>query len=320
MAARLALTLACGDYEIVRALKEGAVRAGGIELKFHTDMDSTTRHRRMIRERAFDVCELSMSSYLMAKDRGQAFAAIPVFLHRRFRHGFIFINANRGIGQASDLLGCKVGTNSFQATANVWMRGILEHEHQLPHKGLHWLVEQEETVAFTPPQDLQWARTPPGKTLASMLTEGELDAVLHTDLIAPVREHDPRVKRLFANYKELEIDYHKRTGIFPIMHTTAIKHEIVDRYPWVAHSLQRAFEDAKDRAYKRLQNPRVVPLAWYQSALEEQQALLGDDPWAYGLDEDNRRNLETLIRYSHEQGLISTQLAVDKLFVETALA
>ena len=319
MAARLALTLACGDYEIVRPLKEGLVRADGIDLEFHTEMDSHTRHRRMIRERAFDVCELSLSSYLMAKDMGQALAAIPVFLHRRFRHGFIFVNVHKDIARASDLNGRKVGTNSFQATANVWMRGILEHEYQLPHRNLHWLVEQDEAVAFTPPADLNWARTPPGKTLASLLTEGEIDAVMHTDVIAPPREHDPRVKRLFTNYKDLEVDYYQRTGIFPIMHTTAIRREIVDRYPWVASSLQRAFEDAKGQAYRRLQNPRIVPLAWYQSAWEEQQALLGEDPWAYGLDRKNRHNLETLISYSYEQRLIGTRFAVDELFVETVI-
>lgn len=319
MAANLSLTLACGDYEIVRPLKEGVVRADGIDLEFHTDMESHMRHRRMIRERAFDVCELSLSSYLMAKDRDQALAAIPVFLHRRFRHGFIFINVDKGIHHATDLAGRKVGTNSFQATANVWMRGILEHEHQLPHKKLRWLVEQDEAVAFTPPTDLNWARTPPGETLASLLVEGELDAVMHTDIIAPVREHNPRVKRLFTNYKDLEVDYYRRTGIFPIMHVTAIKREIVDQHPWVAASLQRAFEGAKQRAYEHLQNPRIVPLAWYQFALEEQQALLGEDPWAYGLNENNRHNLQTLIGYSHEQGLIGTRFTVDELFVETAI-
>lgn len=318
MAEKLSLMLACGDYEIVRPLKEGLVQADGIDLKFHTDMDSHTRHRRMIRERAFDVCELSLSSYLMAKDRGQALAAIPVFLHRRFRHGFVFVNVDKGVNGAVDLVGRKVGTNSFQATANVWMRGILEHEHRLSHKKVHWLVEQDEAVAFMPSAGLDWARTPPGETLDSLLIEGELDAVMHTDVIASVRERDPRVKRLFPNYKELEMDYYRRTGIFPIMHLTAIKREIVEQHPWVPASLQRAFQNAKQRAYERLQNPRIVPLAWYQSALEEQQALLGEDPWAYGLSGTNRHNLQTLIGYSREQGLIGTRFTVDELFVETA--
>ncbi len=139
---------------------------------------------------------------------------------------------------------------------------------------------------------------------------------MHTDVIAPIRDRHPRVGRLFDNYKELEIAYYRKTGIFPIMHTTAIKREIVERYPWVPASLMRAFEQAKTIAYGRMENPRIVPLAWFQTALEEQQALLGSDPWAYGLDEVNRYNLQTLIQYSHEQGLIERLVPVDALFAQ----
>lgn len=320
MTATLHLTLACGDYEIVRALKQGEIKADGIELTMLTDMDSTTRHWRMIRHREFDVCELSLSSYLMTSARDQDLTAIPVFLHRRFRHGFVFINADAGIHQPSDLIGRKVGSGSFQATANVWMRGILEHEYGVPHKQLHWIVTQEETVPFTASSDLMLTRAPSGRSLSSMLLNGELDAVLHTDLIAPIRDRDPRVRRLFENYKELEISYYRKTGIFPIMHTTAVKREIVERHPWVPASLMRAFEQAKEIAYRRMENPRVVPLAWFQTAVEEQQAVLGPDPWAYGLDEANRRNLQALIEYSHEQGLIDRVVPLDALFTQTRSA
>ena len=315
MAATLQMTLACGDYEIVRALKQGEVKAAGIELTMLTDMDSTTRHWRMIRDHEFDVCELSLSSYLMARARDQDLTAIPVFLHRRFRHGFVFVNTDAGIHRPSDLIGRKVGTGSFQATANVWMRGILEHEHGVPHKQLHWVAAQEETVPFAA-DGLRLMRIPAGKSLSSMLLTGELDAVMHTDVIAPIRDRHPRVRRLFDNYKEFEIAYYRKTGIFPIMHTTAIKREIVERHPWVPASLMRAFEQAKTIAYGRMENPRIVPLAWFQTALEEQQALLGSDPWAYGLDEVNRYNLQTLIQYSHEQGLIERLVPVDALFAQ----
>ena len=315
MAATLQMTLACGDYEIVRALKQGEVKAAGIELTMLTDMDSTMRHWRMIRDHEFDVCELSLSSYLMARARDQDLTAIPVFLHRRFRHGFVFVNTDAGIHRPSDLIGRKLGTGSFQATANVWMRGILEHEHAVPHKQLHWVAAQEETVPFAA-DGLRLMRIPAGQSLTSMLLTGELDAVMHTDVIAPIRDRHPRVRRLFDNYKELEIAYYRKTGIFPIMHTTAIKREIVERYPWVPASLMRAFEQAKTIAYGRMENPRIVPLAWFQTALEEQQALLGSDPWAYGLDEVNRYNLQTLIQYSHEQGLIERLVPVDALFAQ----
>ncbi|MFQ5936948.1 MAG: ABC transporter substrate-binding protein [Acidiferrobacterales bacterium] len=316
MAAKLHLTLACGDYEIVRALKEGAVEPEGLELTVLTDMNSSTRHWKMIRDREFDISELSMSSYLMAMDRGAAFTAIPVFLHRRFRHGFIFINAGKGINEPTHLIGKKVGLSNFQATANLWMRGILQHEHNVPQKTLRWFTEAEEAVEFSPPDGLVLTRIPSGKTVAAMLADGELDAVLHPDLIPPILEKDPRVRRLFENYKELEVDYYRRTGIFPIMHTTAIKQEIVDKYPWLPMSLMRAFDQAKKIAYKRMENPRIVPLAWFGNALEEQAAILGDDPWAYGLGQANRRNLETLIHYSHEQGLIKRSIPLEELFVQ----
>lgn len=317
MTAKLHLTLACGDYEIVRALKEGQLRPEGIELELRTDMDAATRHGRMIRERAFDVSELSLSSYLMAKARGVALLAIPVFLHRRFRHGFVFVNAGKDIRRPADLIGRKIGVKSFQATANVWLRGILEHEYGVPHKRLHWVIAGEEAVDFTPPADLPWTRPAPGKAIEAMLVAGELDAVLDPDVIAPIAHHDARVRRLFEDYKRLEIDYFRRTGIFPIMHVTAIKQELVETHPWLAQSLLTAFEGAKALAYERLRNPRIVPLAWFLSALEEQHEILGADPWVYGLGESNRRNLETLIEYAHEQGLIERRLELAELFVDT---
>jgi 4,5-dihydroxyphthalate decarboxylase len=317
MSKKLHLTLACGDYEIVRPLMEGTVQPDGIELTVLTNMTSDTRHWRMIRNREFDVCELSMSSYLLAKSTGQPFAAIPVFLHRRFRHGFIFINANKGIQKPTDLVGRNVGLRNFQATSNLWIRGILEHEHQVPHKKIRWCTQDEEEVEFTPPKDLMLQRIPTGKNVEKMLVEGELDALIHPELIQAILKRDPRVKRLFENYKELEVDYYKRTGIFPIMHTTAIKQEIVDQYPWVLHNLLEAFQRAKEVAYKRMENPRRVPLAWFRHALEEQEDILGRDPWVYGLGEANGRNLETLIQYSYEQGLLGKELSLEELFIET---
>lgn len=319
MAETLHLTLASGDYEIVRAIKEGTVRPDGIELTVLTDMDSATRHWRMARHREFDVCEFSWSSYLLAKDKGTDLTAIPVFLHRRFRHGFIFINASKGINKPTDLIGRDVGLKNFQATALVWIRGILEDEFQVPHKKLHWHAEREEDVEFTPPEGLVLGRTPPGKRVESMLAEGELDAVIHPDLIAPILDKDPRVKRLFENYKELEVDYYRRTDIFPIMHTTVIKQEIVDRYPWVPMNMMVAFERAKRIAYQRMENPRRVPLAWFRDAQEEQEEILGMDPWSYGLGQANRKNVETLMRYSHQQGMVGRRFSLEELFDKSTL-
>jgi 4,5-dihydroxyphthalate decarboxylase len=314
---KIRLTLGCGDYEIVRPLMEGSVQPDGIELTVLTDMTSDVRHWRMIRNREFDVCELSMSSYLMAKDRNQGFTAIPAFLHRRFRHGFTFVNTTKGIERPGDLIGRKVGLRNYQATTNLWVRGILEHEYQTPHKKIRWFTQDDEDVDFTRPPDLSVERIPAGKSVEAMLVDGELDALIHPEVPHAVMQKDKRVKRLFENYKELEIEYYRKTNIFPIMHAVAIRQEIVDRYPWIPINLMQAFERAKQIAYKRAENPRRVPLAWVQSALEEQEDILGKDPWVYGLGSANRRNLETLIGYSHEQSLIAKKIPVDDLFVES---
>ena len=318
MSKKIHLTLAVGDYESIRALKEGRVQPDGIQLTVLTDMNSDSRHWRMLRNREFDVAELSMSNYLMAKYTGLPFTAIPVFLHRRFRHGVIFLNANKGITKPTDLIGKKVGLRNFQATANLWIRGILEHEHNVPHRSLNWFKQDDEEVDWTPPADLQIQRIAAGKSIEKMLVEGEIDALIHPEVIQPIVDKDKRVTRLFPNYRDLEIDYFRRTGFFPIMHATAIRQEIVDKYPWVPINLMQAFEAAKKAAYKRMENPRIVPLAWFRSFLEEQEEVLGADPWVYGLSEVNRRALDTLMQYSHEQGLIGRKIALDELFVATA--
>ncbi len=311
------LTLATGDYESIRALKEGTVQADGIELTVLTDMTSDIRHWRTLRNREFDVAELSMSNYLMAKYTGLPFVAIPVFLHRRFRHGFVFLNAAKDIVKPADLIGKKVGLRNFQATANLWIRGILEHEFGLPHRSVNWFKQDEEEVDWTPPADLKIQRITPAQSVEKMLLDGELDALIHPELIQPILDKDKRVTRLFPNYRDLEMDYYKRTGIFPIMHTTAIRQEIVDQYPWVPINLMQAFEASKKAAYKRMENPRIVPLAWFRSFLEEQEEVLGPDPWVYGLGAVNTKTLQTLMQYSHEQGLIGRKMALDELFVNT---
>ncbi len=147
----------------------------------------------------------------------------------------------KGITKPRDLIGKKVGLRNFQATANLWIRGILEHEHDVPHRSIQWFKQDDEEVEWTPPHDLNIQRIAPGKNVEKMLVEGELDALIHPEVIQPILDKDKRVIRLFPNYRDLEIDYYKRTGIFPIMHTTAIKQDIVDKHPWVAINLMQAF-------------------------------------------------------------------------------
>ena len=273
----------------------------------------------MARKSEFDVCEINIGGYYMARDRGEPLGAIPVFLHRRFRHGFVFVNAKSGIREPKDLIGKKIGGTNFQPASNIWMRGILEEYYGVPHRQCTWVVERSEDSEFTPPKDLRIEMAPPDKRLDVMLAEGEIPAMLSPDLPPLFRDGDKRIVRLFPNYKDIEIEFFRQTGIFPIMHVTVIRQEIVDKYPWVATNLVKAFDEAKALAYRRVANPRVVPLAWVRTAWEEQLDVLGPDPWEYGLGKANRKNVQTALRYCHQQGLIGRMIPLDQLFADTDL-
>ncbi|HEY2226228.1 MAG TPA: ABC transporter substrate-binding protein [Xanthobacteraceae bacterium] len=316
---KLRLAVACGDYDIVQALKEGTVEAGGLDLVFLTDMGPRERHWRLARKMEFDVCEENVGAYFMARDRGDPVTAIPVFLHRRFRHGFVFINTNAGIRSPRDLIGKRVGGTNFQPAGNIWMRGILEEHYGVPHREITWIVDRSEDVPFEPPPGLRIEMKTSAKSLSDMLADGDLPAMISPTIPRPFALGDKRIARLFPDYKRIEMDYFGSTGIFPIMHVTTIKQEIVDKYPWVTTNLVKAFEQAKLAAYRRAANPRMVPLAWVRTAVEEQQEILGPDPWAYGLTPVNRKTLETIQRYTHQQGMTSKLRPLDELFEDTDL-
>jgi 4,5-dihydroxyphthalate decarboxylase len=318
MSKKLPLTFACGDYEIVRPLIDGRVQVDGIDLTILTKMDSATRHWRFLRNGEFDVAEVSASSYLAARDNDWEFRAIPVFLHRRFRHGFMFVNTAKGITKPVDLKGRKVGVKTLMTTAVLWMRGQLEHEYGVPLKSIEWFAELGDDVEVKLPGDLKLTRLPENKSVEIMLADGELDAVLHSDLIKPFLAKDARVARLFPDHKKEEMAYFKKTGIFPIMHVLGLRQALVEQHPWVAVNLFKAFNESKAIAMERMQNPRIVPLAWYRDAWEEQDKILGADPWEYGLTDNNRKNLETLAGYSHEQGLIKKRLNLEQLFLNVS--
>ena len=253
----------------------------------------------------------------MAADRGFPWTALPVFLHRRFRHGFVFVNRDAGIATPKDLIGRRVGGTNFTPAGTMWIRGILEEEHGVPHKELTWVTERDEDIDFEPAPGLRLERVDGSRNLDEMLASGELPAMISPDFPRAFLRGDRRIARLFPDHKEREIEYYRRTGIFPIMHVTVIRKDIVERHPWVAASMMTAFDEAKRIAYERVRNPRVVPLAWFRSAWEKERTLLGDDPGAYGLGAANRKNLEAAIRHTHRQSLIKRPMDLAGLFVDT---
>lgn len=310
-----------GSYEIVRALKEGAVRPKGIELVVAKYPGTRHIHDLVARGEACDVNEFNAGAYVVQKHNGRGdITAIPVFLHRRFRHGFITINRAKGIAKPTDLIGRRVACRTFGPAANYWIRGHLEEDFHVPHRTMTWVIESDDDASRQTPAGLKIERVPRGKKVEEMLLAGEVDAMIAPNVTRMIGEGDPRVARLFPNYREIESEYHRRTGIFPIMHVTTVPSEIVAHHPWVVESLVLAFEEAKQLAYQRLANPRNVPLAWFRTYWEEERALLGSDPWEYGLSTLNRKNYETLVGFVHEQVLSGRRPALEDLFPKEAFA
>ena len=314
---KLRLTLACGDYDFLRPLWDGTVEPPGIELNVLT-MPSPERHGRMLRHEEFDVCELSLVGYLVARDRGCRYTAIPVFPHRRFRHSYMVKRTNCGIDKPSDLNGKRVGLDTLQNSAGLWMRGILQDHYGVDLKTIEWWCQEEEDVPFAPAKWMKLKRVPEGKNVDQMLLSGELEGALYPEVLPSIRNGSPKVALLFSDPKAAEIDYYKKSGIFPIMHTVVIKNQILEKNAWVAMSLVQAFQRAKEVCFERMRDPRSFALVWVQDLMREQNEIFGADPWPYNLD-DNRKALEAAIRYEYEQGMIKSQPEIEDLFFPPSL-
>jgi len=317
MTSKLRLTLACGAYDLLRPLIEGAVVPAGIDLNLLT-MASPERHGRMLRHEEFDVCELSLIAYLVAQDQRRAFKAIPVFPHRRFRHGYMVKRMNCGIDKPADLSGKRVGLDTLQNSAGLWMRGILQDHYGVDLKTIEWWCQEEEDVPFEPANWMKVRRVPKGKNIDQMLIDGELEGALYPETLPSIKKGLPKVGPLFPDAKAAEIDYYKKSGIYPIMHTVVIKNEILEKNPWVAVSLQQAFQRSKEVCYERMKDPRNFTIVWVKEAMQEQEKIFGKDPWPYNV-EDNRKALEAAVRYEYEQGMIKKRFNIEDLFFPPSL-
>lgn len=322
--ANLPLTFGCWDYDRVQALRDGRARPEGIDLTF-LNMVVEETFFRMLRNREFDVSEMSMSSYVVSLTKpDRPFVAIPVFPSRFFRHSCIYVNADAGIETPKDLIGKRIGTPEYQMTAPVWIRGILSDDYGVPVDSVTYVTggeeepNRDEKLKLDLPENIRVERIGAGKTLASMLASGEIDA-LHTAR-KPSTFDGVRVKRLFPDFVPVEQAYFKRTGIFPIMHVIAIRREVYESNRWIAMNLFQAFRDAQNICYEGLKETAALKgmLPWFNAHVEEAIDMMGADFWPYGLDR-NRETLDTFLRYHHEQGLSPRLHGVEDMFAPETL-
>jgi 4,5-dihydroxyphthalate decarboxylase len=319
----LKVSLATSFYDRTAPLHDGRVNIEGCETnRLLIDVPGEIFHRAFMFEE-FDIAELSLSSHMLTTSRGDAnYIAVPVFPSRKFRHSTIYIRTDRNIRRPEDLRGKTIGLPEYQQTANVWVRGILEDEYGVDIRSVRWRTGgrdepgRQERTEIHLPRDIDWQTIPPDRTLSDMLEKGELDAIISPLPPACFARKDrcALVDRLFPDYPAAELEYFKRTRIFPIMHLIGIRRSLAEANPWLPVNVFKAFLKAK--ALINLHNSTILP--WASAEYERMQKLLGEDYWSYYL-EPNRHVLEAFARYALNQGLVDRLVAPEELFAPSTL-
>ncbi|KAL1968080.1 hypothetical protein VTN77DRAFT_2210 [Rasamsonia byssochlamydoides] len=309
-------------YDRMVPLAAGEVRPSGLNVNFIEVQHPRDIFDRMIANREFDASELSASEYITRHVSGdRSFVAIPVFPSRAFRHGFICINTNK-VKEPKDLNGKRVGVQLYTMTAAVWIRGVLQHEYGVDLSTIEWVEGKMEgpgshgkPSALPPLAPVKITRnTDPTKSLSDLLEAGEIDATIGADVPACLGRA-PHIRRLFPDFKHVEMDYYKRTGIFPIMHLVALRREYYEANRFVASALFNALDESKELARKRMESLGALRymLPWLAQDLDEIRDVFGEDCWPYGLEE-NRKTLEALVRFLYEQSMIDRIVPIEELF------
>jgi 4,5-dihydroxyphthalate decarboxylase len=320
---RLRLSVAMGDYDRTRALLDGRVLIDGVEPVFMTLSPEETFFRAM-RQQAFDISELSLSSYLVKASRGESpYVAVPVFLSRAFRHTSIWVRSDR-IRTPRDLKGKRVGVPEYQLTANVWARAILQDDHGVFPRDITWVrggIEtpgRPEKIGLALPADVRLEEAPADRTISDLLDSGDIDGFIAPRPPAGAAARNPQVRWLFDDPTAAAKDWYRRTGIFPIMHVVGVRRELAAQHPWLPVAVLKAFTQAKAAALDALADTSAtkVTLPFVEEQLKAARETLGQDFWSYGVA-GNEATLRFFLRHHHAQGLSARELALDELFDPT---
>jgi 4,5-dihydroxyphthalate decarboxylase len=320
MSSKIRLSLAVSDYDHVRDFTSGKVTAQGIEI-VPIELTVEEIFHRTLTYGEFDVSEISTGQFLARFSRGDtAFTAIPVFPSRIFRHSCIFVLRDGGINRPQDLAGKRIGVPQWSQTASIYARGLLAHEYGVALDGVEWVQAgiyepgRVETAPLDLPRGIRLTPVP-DKTLTEMLLSGEIAALISAREPAPFLAGDPRIVRLFTDFAAAEAEYFRTTGIFPIMHTIVVRTSLLETDPWIARNLYSAFDEARRRGARRVLDGSIsrFALPWSEHYAHEAAKVLGDDPFAYGI-EPNRKTLEAFVTYAREQGVSARSFPIEELF------
>lgn len=317
----LRLSIAVGPYDRMMPLVRGEVRIDAVDPQFML-LEPEEIFFRAMRHEAFDICELSLSSYCLRVARGDApYVAVPVFPSRAFRHTCIVVRTDRGIARPADLRGKRIGIPEWQLTANVWARAILEEEYGVRPRDITWVRGGYETpgrvekLAVALPEGVVVEAAPEGRTISAMLAAGELDGVMGPRAPSCFERGDPNIGWLFEDPTAEAIAWYRRTRIFPVMHVLGIRRALAEAHPWLPAAAVKAFEASKRIALERLTDTSAtkVTLPFVEENLRRARQLMGEDFFSYGLA-PNRHVFTWFLRHHHAQGLSARLLSPEELF------
>ena len=323
----LTLRVAGYEYDRVAALADGRVKVDGCNLSFTKDTIGNLNTHIFSGPGTRDVTEVGLHPYILAYANGdfRDYTLLPIFPLRVFRHKSIFIRTDRGIAGPEDLRGKKIATPGYSSTSLTWIRGILEDEYGVKPTDIEWYVSSTDSSAKNTggpskfenilPKNLKVEQGPAGKNESDMLADGDVDALFHAMEPKCYVEGHPKVARLFQDFRTAEHSYYQKTGIFPIMHAVAIRKKLADTHPWLSSALFKAYAQSKAIAIRELTTLGWAfnSLPWVAAEIEETRSLMGENFWPYGI-KPNRKAIEALCRYSHQQGLASRRVKIDELF------
>ncbi len=320
--AKIPVSFASGLYDRLLSLYTKEVEPEGIDLNYIA-MDSVRDiFDRMGARQEFDVAEMSSSEYISHVCAGSSpFVAIPVFPSRVFRHSFMSYNMDSGIRTPKDFEGRRIGVPLYTMTAAVWQRGHLQHDYGVDLSTIDWVQgatnhagSHGEPSVVPMVRPARVSTDPAGRSLSELIDKGEIAGMIGTAVPHSMRTNS-RIKRLFPDFREVEKDYYRRTGIFPIMHLVVIRKSLYDKHPFIAKSLYDAFSKAKKLALDKLRGGTLrYMLPWLASDVAEINEVFGDDYWPYGI-EANRKTLTALVTYMADQGLIAKAPPIESLFI-----
>jgi 4,5-dihydroxyphthalate decarboxylase len=314
------LSIAISDYDHVRDLVNGRVRAEGIDL-IPMELSIEEIFFRMFSFAEWDIAEFSMAKYVAMIGAGTApFRAIPVFPSRVFRQSAIYVATSASVRSPEDLAGKRVGIPEWAQTAGIYARAFLQHQCGIRLADIHWVqagvnqAGRSEKATLSLPDGVEIERVR-DRSLNELLLAGDLDGIISAREPVGFVAHDPRITRLWPDYRSIEENYYRDTGIFPIMHVIVVKQDTLNAHPWIAMNLFRAFEEAKANSLRRLSSIVNSPIAlpWSSDAYQCAQELFGDDLWPYGI-EPNRRTLDAFLQYCREQGVIERAVSLEEVF------